>query len=64
MMLDKKLTGLNVLDGGADVNLFFGVLLHVAGWYESVIKEWRLEVYIKLINEGEYEMVLLYVNFE
>jgi hypothetical protein len=31
MMFDKKLTGLNVLDGGADVNLFFGVLLHVAG---------------------------------
>jgi hypothetical protein len=38
-MLDNKLTGLDVLDGGADVNLFFGVLLHVAGWYECEIKE-------------------------
>ncbi len=31
VMLDNKLTRLDVLDGGADVNLFFGVLLHVAG---------------------------------
>ena len=31
-MFDEELAGLDVLDGGADVDLFFVVLLHMGRW--------------------------------